>query len=52
MKKIKNKKLYIIFVVIIVMFTISLVSKPMQNDTFFTIPIGEYIVENGRIRWI
>lgn len=43
----KNKIIYIIFIVLILFFTISLVTKIMQNDTFFTIPIGEYIVQNG-----
>ena len=41
------KKKYIIFSIIIVIFTIGIVRKQMENDTFFTIPIGEYIVQNG-----
>lgn len=40
-----NKKVYIILLVVLVFFTLSLVNKTMQNDTFFYIPIGEQIVK-------
>ena len=43
----KNKKLYIILAIVVIIFSIGLVEKPIQNDTFFTIPIGKYIIENG-----
>lgn len=46
----KNKKLYIIFSILIVLFAISIVNKTFQNDTFFTIPIGRNILENGITR--
>lgn len=42
----KNKKIYILFMLLIVIFSIGIVRKEMQNDTFFTIPIGEFILEN------
>ena len=43
----KNKMLDIILIVLIILFTISNVEKRFQNDTFFDIPIGKYILENG-----
>jgi len=43
----KNKKLYIIFSILIAIFAICVVDKQLQNDTFFTIPIGNNILENG-----
>lgn len=43
MEKIKN----IIIVLLIILFTISIVPKTFQNDTFFTIAIGRNILENG-----
>ena len=44
-KKIKNFKLF--FIVFIIIFVIGLVSKSFQNDTFYTIKIGELIFKNG-----
>ena len=41
--KIKN----IILIVLIIIFCISLSPITMQNDTYYTIAIGEYILENG-----
>lgn len=43
----KNRILNIILIVLIILFTISNVEKRFQNDTFFDIPIGKYILENG-----
>lgn len=43
----ESKKLIIIFSIIISIFTIGLVFKEFQNDTFFNISIGKYILENG-----
>jgi len=34
-------------VILIIIFSISIVPKTLQNDTFYTIKIGEYILENG-----
>lgn len=43
------KKKYIFLVLILIIFTFSLVDKTMQNDTFFYIPIGERIVQTHTI---
>lgn len=45
----QNKKLFIVFSILIVIFAASIVNKTFQNDTFFTIPIGNYILKNGII---
>lgn len=43
----KNKKLYVIFSILIIVFAVSIVDKTFQNDTFFIIPIGNYVLQNG-----
>lgn len=43
----KQKKIVIIFSILIGIFTIGIVGKTFQNDTFFNISIGKYILENG-----
>lgn len=43
----KNKKLIYILTICVVLITISIVHKTFENDTFFTIPTGNYILENG-----
>ena len=43
----KYRKLYFIFILLIVIFTASLINKTLQNDTFFTIKMGNYILQNG-----
>lgn len=48
----KNKKkicFEIMSIVLITIFCISLTPKTLQNDTFYTIKIGEHIIENGGI---
>ena len=45
----ENKKIYLIYVILIIIFTSSIVEKRMQNDTFFYIPIGKYIAETHGI---
>lgn len=45
----KNRKIAIIFSIIIAIFTIGIVPKTFQNDTFFNISIGKYILENKTI---
>lgn len=42
-----NKKLYIIFTILLIIFSMSIVEKTMQNDTFFTIPIAKDMIERG-----
>ena len=48
----KNKKaIYfeIMAIILIAIFCISITPKTLQNDTFYTIKIGEHIIENGGI---
>lgn len=42
-----HKKLLVIFSIAIAIFSIGIVYKTFQNDTFFNIAIGEHILENG-----
>ncbi len=42
-----NRKLIVIFCIIIAIFTIGIVNKKLENDTFFNISIGKYIIQNG-----
>lgn len=46
-----NKKKNIIFtimaVLLIIIFCFAITPKTLQNDTFYTIKIGEYILQNG-----
>ena len=42
-----QKKLTVVLSIVIAIFTIGIVGKTFQNDTFFNISIGEYILENG-----
>lgn len=44
----RNKKLkYIIAIILIILFTFSVVPKSFQNDTFYVIELGRSIIENG-----
>ena len=45
--KITNKKTYICFVICLILLTFGVVHKTFENDTFFTIATGNYIMENG-----
>ncbi|MBR2290509.1 MAG: hypothetical protein IJ867_08080 [Clostridia bacterium] len=45
----EKKKLYWIFLIVLIIFTASVVEKKMQNDTFFYIPIGKYIAQTHTI---
>ena len=45
----KNKKFYVVYLFLILIFSLSLVNKTLQNDTFFYIPIGEYIAKTHTI---
>ena len=49
MVEIMKKRKYIILLVVLVIFSMSLVEKSMQNDTFFYIPIGERIAKTHTI---
>ena len=41
------KKILIVFSIAITIFSIGIVYKTFQNDTFFNIAIGKHILENG-----
>ena len=43
----KEKLKYIISIIIIILFTFSVVPKTFQNDTFYDIELGKSILENG-----
>jgi len=43
----KNLKFHIIAIICIIIFGIALAPKTLQNDTFYTIKIGEHISQNG-----
>ena len=42
-----NIILNIIAIISIIIFAFAISPKVLQNDTFYTIKIGEYILENG-----
>ena len=46
-----NKKLFftLLAIILIAIFSISVSQKTLQNDTFYTIKIGEHIIESGGI---
>ncbi|MBQ3475876.1 MAG: hypothetical protein IJH20_06885 [Bacilli bacterium] len=43
----KNKKTYIIFSTLIIIFSVCIVDIVLQNDSFSAIKIGDYILHNG-----
>ena len=45
--KFNSIRFNIIAIILIVIFSIAITPKTLQNDTFYTIKIGEYILENG-----
>ena len=51
MEKKFNKRFVfeILAIILIAIFCVSLTPKTLQNDTFYTIKIGEHIIENGGI---
>ena len=42
-----NLKFNILAILLIVVFAISITPVTLQNDTYYTIKIGEYITQNG-----
>ena len=46
-KKSTIKKLNFFLIILIALITIAIVPKHLQNDTFFNISIGKYILNNG-----
>lgn len=47
LSKIKNIMFHVIAIICITLFCCAIAPKVLQNDTFYTIPIGEYIYNNG-----
>ena len=47
----KEKLKYFIAVILIILFTFSIVPKSFQNDTFYIIELGKQILQNG-VDWI
>ena len=45
--KIKRYKFHVIIAVLLIIYCISIAPKGLQNDTFYTIKVGEYIAQNG-----
>ncbi len=44
----KNRiRFHILAIICIIIFGVALSPKELQNDTFYTISIGEYIMDNG-----
>jgi len=46
-EKVLNIKFIIMAIICITIFTIGIIPKELQNDTFYTIKLGELILENG-----
>ena len=46
-EKILNIKFIIMAIICICLFSIAIIPKQLQNDTFYTIKLGELILENG-----
>ena len=46
-EKVKNIIFNVIVTISIILFAIAISPKSLQNDTFYTIKIGEYISQNG-----
>ena len=44
-----KKKFNIIAIICIIIFCITISPKTLQNDTFYTIKIGEHITETGTV---
>lgn len=45
------KKRNLLVILLIIIFTISVVPRSFQNDTFYTITIGRDILQNGFSRY-
>lgn len=42
-----RRKLNIIAIISIIIFAFAISPKTLQNDTYYTIEIGKYVLENG-----
>ena len=46
-EKISKIKFHVVAIICIILFAIAIAPKTLQNDTFYTVKIGEYISQNG-----
>ena len=42
-----NRKFHILAIICICIFVIGITPKTLQNDTYYTITLGQYVIENG-----
>lgn len=47
LKEDKNLQFEILAIILIIIFSVSIAPRSLQNDTFYTIKIGEHILQNG-----
>ena len=45
--KLEKYKFHVIIAIMLIIYGISIAPKELQNDTFYTIKVGEYITQNG-----
>ena len=46
-KKLTRYKFHVVIAILLIIYCISMAPKGLQNDTFYTIKVGEYISQNG-----
>lgn len=46
-KKLTRYKFHVVIAILLIIYCISMAPKGLQNDTFYTIKVGEYIAQNG-----
>lgn len=46
-KKLTRYKFHVVIAILLIIHCISMAPKGLQNDTFYTIKVGEYIAQNG-----
>lgn len=46
-KKVTRYKFHVVIAILLIIHCISMAPKGLQNDTFYTIKVGEYIAQNG-----
>ena len=46
-EKVKKIRFHVVAIICIILFSIAISPKSLQNDTFYTVKIGEYIAQNG-----
>lgn len=47
MEKLTKVKFHVLAIFVIIIFSVAVTQKTLQNDTYYTVAIGEYILENG-----